>query len=560
VRRAQIAAAALVVVGVLPAAAPATGNSTPSARVGAFYFDGWAGDVSGFHFDGLEHPGPLGFFPQRQPLSGWRDNTPQALEAQLRWAHEDGISFFVFDWFHDPDPSNGPVNMAHDNYLKLHDHDGVGYALAYIGNGPFGVPLTEWPAVADQWVTKDFLNPNYVRIGGKPLLVVYEINDVAQLWGGAAGVNEALDILQQAARRHGLPGVFVVGTHQEPAEYTTDCFLNCGYDGDLLAQHWDALSKYTFNQDVKPVDGAIPYSQLASAQEAIWSRYAAQSAFRFIPSIPAGWDERSSNELVRDSSGVPRLFWFVRTPAEIGALLHEAIDWLNGNPQMRVEPAPAPPVVLIEAWNELQEGAYVLPTDEDGYGYGQAIAQAVGIPWAPPPKHILRVIPSGRGAVTSTPRRISCPPACTAAFDEGRDVTLTVRAKRGSLFDHWTGCTETDPTCSVVLLHDSTTRPVILATVQRRRLSLRLTRHVMARGRLGAVDGFNGCVWSERVEIQRRAGHRWVPVASTSTDKRGRYSIKLRNRAGVYRSLARRSFVEGHECLPASSRTIRYPL
>jgi len=131
----------------------------PSARLGAFYFDGWAGPVTGFHFDGLEHPGPLGFFPPRRPLSGWRDNTPEALEAQLRWAHDDGVSFFVFDWFNNPDP-NDPVNTAHDDYLKLRDHDGVGYALAYIGNGPFGVPLDQWPAVTDRWVTRDFLNPN----------------------------------------------------------------------------------------------------------------------------------------------------------------------------------------------------------------------------------------------------------------------------------------------------------------------------------------------------------------------------------------------------------------
>jgi hypothetical protein len=48
----------------------------------------------------------------------------------------------------------------------------------------FGVPLDALPAVADRWVTEDFLNPDYVRIDGKPLLVVYEINDAAQLWGG----------------------------------------------------------------------------------------------------------------------------------------------------------------------------------------------------------------------------------------------------------------------------------------------------------------------------------------------------------------------------------------
>jgi hypothetical protein len=88
--------------------------------------------------------------------------------------------------------------MAHDNYLQLRDHDGVGFALAYIGNDGFGVPLDALPAVADRWVTENFLNPDYVRIDGKPLLVVYEINDAAQLWGGAAGVNKSIEIIRDS--------------------------------------------------------------------------------------------------------------------------------------------------------------------------------------------------------------------------------------------------------------------------------------------------------------------------------------------------------------------------
>jgi hypothetical protein len=103
VRRLLIGAAAFVVAALLPTGAGRAVTAAPAARVGAFYFDGWAGDLSNFHFDGLAHPGPRGYFPGREPLSGWRDDTPAALEAQLRWAHADGISFFVFDWFNNPD-------------------------------------------------------------------------------------------------------------------------------------------------------------------------------------------------------------------------------------------------------------------------------------------------------------------------------------------------------------------------------------------------------------------------------------------------------------------------
>src|SRR5205823_5066481 len=45
------------------------------------------------------------------------------------------------------------------------------------------------------------------------------------------------------------------------------------------------------------------------------------------------------------------------------------------------EPAPAPPLVMIESWNELQEGAILLATKESGYSYGEALARTLGLPW-----------------------------------------------------------------------------------------------------------------------------------------------------------------------------------
>src|SRR5712691_5360495 len=53
----------------------ASAQGAPLARVGAIYFDGWACPLTNFHFKGL-----LGSkFAGRRPLSGWRDDTPQAI-------------------------------------------------------------------------------------------------------------------------------------------------------------------------------------------------------------------------------------------------------------------------------------------------------------------------------------------------------------------------------------------------------------------------------------------------------------------------------------------------
>ncbi|HEV2699384.1 MAG TPA: hypothetical protein VGU90_15425, partial [Terriglobales bacterium] len=54
--------------------------------------------------------------------------------------------------------------------------------------------------------------------------------------------------------------------------------------------------------------------------------------------------------------------------------LGSSIAWTNSNRQLRPEAAPSPPLVLIEAWNEIGEGSYLLPTAGDGTAYGDAVA------------------------------------------------------------------------------------------------------------------------------------------------------------------------------------------
>jgi hypothetical protein len=59
---------------------------------------------------------------------------------------------------------------------------------------------------------------------------------------------------------------------------------------------------------------------------------------------------------------------------------------------------------------------------------------------------------TGSGTVTSNPAGLSCPSACSAAFDFSTSVTLTATAAGGSTFAGWSGegCSGPDP-CTVSL-------------------------------------------------------------------------------------------------------------
>lgn len=534
--------------------------TTPSARVGAFYFDGWSGTLRNFHWGGL-----LGTqFSNRRPLSGWTDDRPVAVEAQLRWAHADGIGFFAFDWYYNPDPGNGPINMAHDTYPKLRDHDGVGFALNYVNQPGFVIPPDQWANVAEKWVTQDFLDPDYVRIDGKPLLIILDERFFNLQMGGAAGVNAAIATLQETARRHGLPGVFVVGGRYLTWTSAT-CYPHClDTDGDFPNEHYDAITEFSYPYILEPRDGPRPYSDVAAAIKRTWDVIAQRSPFPNIPSVMAGFDPRpmilAGQIQPPDQGGWPLLngheTWFDTTPADVGGLVSDAVTWVQAHPSMRVEPAPAAPVVLIQSWNELQEGAILVPTEKDGYAYGQAIAQAVGIPWTAPPKHTLSITSSSAGTVTSTPAGIACPTTCTAGFDEGLEITLTATPKPRFVLDGWTGCTPDGSSCSLVLVADSRARPVLTRTLQRRDVSLRLAGRLMARGRVRVLDGYAECAIYERVQIQWWHRRSWTTIGSTQTDQAGAYSLKVRSRPGTYRARAPRTPVGEHTCLTASSQPI----
>ena len=370
-------------VGRAPAAKPPQtvrwGQSVPAAQVGAYYFDGWSGPLTNFHFDGLVRPGANGQFPERQPLSGWRDNTVESMRTQLSWARQDGISFFAFDWYgNDIDPL---LNVAHDNYLKMRDHQGVGFAVAYVNNDPFGISPDNWPAAVEKWVTEDFLNPDYVRVDGKPLFIVLDTVAFRQQWGDANGVNSALAALQGAAKRHGLPGVFIIGDRASDW-ISVQCFPICeswqdGGPGGLVAERYDALSDFAYSWIVEPLDGPRPYADLVEAETRAWNTFADRSARPYVPAITDGWAPQPWNERYDGRL----LVSFTRTPAEVGGFLQQAINWLQTHPTMKVGAMSARPLVLLESWNELGEGSYVLPTRADGYTYGQALANALGIPW-----------------------------------------------------------------------------------------------------------------------------------------------------------------------------------
>lgn len=91
-----------------------------------------------------------------------------------------------------------------------------------------------------------------------------------------------------------------------------------------------------------------------------------------------------------------------------------------------------------------------------------------------------------------------------------------------------------------------------------RRVTLRMSRHLVARGRVSSFD----CPVTSDVEIQRRRRGHWVVVARTESSSTGGFRVRLPDRTGLYRSVVPRLEIDGpdgtHTCMGDRSERVRH--
>lgn len=356
----------------IPALVPASAQT--SARLGAYYFDGWSGALTNFHFAGM----PLGPYQARQPVSGWQDTLPCAVEQQLATAHNFGIDFFLFDWYFNisvNDTTGEDLNSALKITHALPNRHGMQYAILYVDSPPFVAGPAGWAGTINEWVGY-MTDPAYVQVNGKPLFHIIDMNQMRQVFGSSSAVSAALNQLRAAAQASGLAGVYIVGGFGVPDG-------SSGQDGLFpnlsvaLADGYDAVSMYGYPFAPLPVNGMLPFSSLSDAGHWIWNQGAQKSPLPFIPVSMTGWDPRPWNETEPTTGD---LMWFSRDPQGVATFVGDAIIWAESNPQFRSEPSPAPPIVLMEAWNELGEGSFLIPTVGDNTTYGDSLAVMLATP------------------------------------------------------------------------------------------------------------------------------------------------------------------------------------
>jgi hypothetical protein len=314
-------------------------------EVGVYYFPGWK-SASQWQ--------PIQGFPERRPVLGWyREGEPEIADWHIKWAVEHGITFFAYDWYWSQG-SRQLEHALHDGYFKARYRHLLKFCLLWANhNAPRTSSRADCLAVTQYWIDNYFRRPEHLSVGGKPVMIIFSPQRLSEDLG-ADGVKPAFAAMRALCENAGLKGLFLIA-----------CVGDAGQARQAAAEAYDAVTAYTWpHLGMKGEGMYAPFATLLEGYQRQWTHLIDQSPIPLLPlPVCGGWDSRpwhGENNLVR----------YGRTPELFRQHLADAREVLEKRESRDTK---GPGWVLVEAWNEWGEGAYIEPHQEFGFGYLDAI-------------------------------------------------------------------------------------------------------------------------------------------------------------------------------------------
>jgi hypothetical protein len=336
-------------------------ETKPRIKLGAYYFGGWAGKNRSD--DGTpENAWAKGMptsvrkklvteFAGRMPVWGWRDDTQEIMERQIDLAADNGLAYFSFCWYWAD--NKGPINaekiegdskhLGMRLFMQAKNNNRMEFSLLVANHsGAEIIGVDAWKQAADYWIKNYFKHPRYLRMDGKPVIVIFETS------GGNA---EGYAYLQEAARKAGFPGVEIAGSTG------LDIAGNTLKDGYTLRANYGIVPGWGKEPEMHQ------YSEIIEMSMQKWHGSPQQP---YIPSITVGCDPRPWGTKAWHFEG--------NTPEAFGNFLKILVKWMDEHPEQITRDR----LAVTYAWNEIGEGAILVPTKDDPDGaYLKAIRRVV---------------------------------------------------------------------------------------------------------------------------------------------------------------------------------------
>ena len=318
-----------------------------------------------------------GHYWNRKPLWGYiNEADPSVMSMEIEQATKHGVNVFIFDWYwYDGRPfmettlDNGFLKAENVNkmqfYLMWANHDVLNLWDTRLANVKENnviwtgkVDRQEFEKICKRNIEKYFKHPQYYKIDGKPVFMIY---DIPQLIAGLGGIEETADALKwfkEETKKAGFPGLEL---------QITMWSMNLNYSGLDAGKTADPGNSFvkklgftsgTHYQFAHFTNVNEDYNVIMDAVEREWERIDSSYDFTYYPHISVGWDNspRTGVSAVMKNN----------TPENFEKALRKAKAFVDRHPKQK-------PLITINSWNEWTETSYLMPCDMFGYGYLEAV-------------------------------------------------------------------------------------------------------------------------------------------------------------------------------------------
>lgn len=318
-----------------------------------------------------------GHYWDRKPLWGYiNEADPSVMSMEIEQATKHGVNVFIFDWYwYDGRPfmettlDNGFLKAENVNkmqfYLMWANHDVLNLWDTRLANVKENnviwtgkVDRQEFEKVCKRNIEKYFKHPQYYKIDGKPVFMIY---DIPQLIAGLGGIEETADALKwfkEETKKAGFPGLEL---------QITMWSINLNYSGLDAGKTTDPGNSFvkklgftsgTHYQFAHFTNVNEDYNVIMDAVEREWERIDSSYDFTYYPHISVGWDNspRTGVSAVMKNN----------TPENFEKALRKAKAFVDRHPKQK-------PLITINSWNEWTETSYLMPCNVFGYGYLEAV-------------------------------------------------------------------------------------------------------------------------------------------------------------------------------------------
>jgi hypothetical protein len=333
--------------------------------IGAYYFPGWHSqsdywrDLQGL--PGSRSPGRP--WPELEPLQGFGhpEESVEIMEKKVGWASAYAIDFFAFDWYWDG--SKPFLNHAIEAYQKAQNRSKLKYCLLWANAYEVPTNLEQFTAMIDYWLANYFKDPQYLRIDGKPVVIIFSPE---QLLGNAGtfrkSSRELFTLARAKAEKAGLPGIYFIGHTPANSHWVKAYLPQEGYDALTAYNHHSKGFSGEFTGKEPP---STNYAELLEGYKSQWNWILQNSSLPYVVPMSSGWDRRP---------------WGSNTPHDNSRSTPESFRQmlLAGREVMDRYPDKTRRMGIIYAWNEFGEGGYIEPTKKWGFQYLQAVKDVFG--------------------------------------------------------------------------------------------------------------------------------------------------------------------------------------